>query len=272
MMLCMRMLLTCLALSMVSPASAATAPGRADLVALTLAAPVIVRADITATSRLSDRLAPHLAAGFKRHLVRATLRNVLTAPGFVPREIEYLVDIAPDSRGRLTKLKGKPVLLFLNAGSAENQFVLVRPWAQLDWTAEREAYVRGIAAEVVRPGARDFAVTGLRQAFHVSGSLPGEGESQIFLQTASGDPVALVVLSRPGQRRAFSVATGDIIDEAADDVRPGSLLWFHLACSLPPELPPASTETLDAANTAAVADDYRFVIESLGRCDRAYAR
>jgi hypothetical protein len=261
-----------LSLAAAMPATAAPQPGRADLVDLALAAPVIARADVVKASRLSDKLAPGLAPGHKRHLVRARIVNVLTAPGYVPREIEYLVDLPADSRGRPAKLKGRPVLLFLQGARLESQFRLVQPWAQIDWSAEREAYVRSIAAEAIRSNRGPLQVTGLGQAFHVPGSLPGEAESQIFVQTASGDTMALVVLSRPGQQRTFSVATGDIIDEAAGSVTPGSLLWYQLACHLPPDLPDTSIETLDAETAAAARDDYRFVIEALGPCDRQLGR
>ena len=253
------------------PTSAtAAAPGRADLVELTLSAPVILRADIVSAKQISGKLAPGLAAGQKRHLVKARVANVLTAPGFVPREIEYLLDLDTDSRGRSPKLKALPVLLFLAPGGSEAQFRLVKPWANVAWTAEHEAYVRAIAAEAVVPEAKGMAITGLRQAFHVRGSLPGESESQIFADTRSENPIALVVLSRPGQERSLSVATGDIIDEAAAGVKPGSLLWYHLACGLPRELPDSSMETLEADDASAARDDYRFILDTLGPCDRSY--
>lgn len=255
----------------VLPAGAFAAdPGRADLVSLTLSAQVIARASIDRDSRLGERLAPDVAPGFRRHLVRAQLTNVLMAPGSIPSRIEYLVDMPTDSRGRSQSIKGQEVLLFLTPGRNENQFRLVRPWAQIGWTAEREAYVRSIAGEALKPALRGMAVSGFGQAFHVPGSIPGEAESQIFVHTVSGDPFSIVVLSRPGQPRTFSVATGDIIDEAAGSVRPGSLLWYHLACGLPAVLPEESTGTLDAANASAVRDDYGYVRAALGACDSVY--
>ncbi|MBB4633170.1 hypothetical protein [Sphingosinicella soli] len=255
------------------PFAAATAePGRADLVALTTEAPLIVRAEVTKSTRLSEKLSPGLAPGFRRFLIEAEISNVLIAPGFVPKNIEYLVDIGADPRGKTPRLKGLPVLLFLAPGGREAQFQLVRPWAQVDWSTERDAYVRAVAAEAVAsPDVRDMEISGLGQAFHVPGSLPGESESQIFIQTKSGDPMSLVVLSRPGQPKAFSVATGDIIDDAAAGVKDGSLLWYQLACGLPRSLPASSTSTLDSETAASATADYRFVLDSLGPCDRAYS-
>ncbi len=256
------------------PVSAASAnPGRADLVALTTEARIIVRAEITKASRLSEKLAPGLAPGFRRFLISAEISNVLIAPGFVPKQIEYLVDIGTDTRGRTPQLKGMPVVLFLAPGTREAQFQLVRPWAQVDWSAERDAYVRAVAAEAVSaPEVKNMEISGLGQAFHVLGSLPGESESQIFVQTKSGEPMSLVVLSRPGQAKSFSVATGDIIDDAATGVKDGSLLWYQFACGLPRSLPASSTSTLDSESARAAQADYRFVLDSLGPCDRAYSK
>lgn len=253
--------------------SASANPGRADLVALTTEAPIIVRATVAKASKLSEKLSPGLAPGFRRHLVTAEISNVLIAPGFVPKNIEYLVDIGTDPRGKAPKLRGLPVLLFLAPSGREAQFQLVRPWAQVDWTAERDAYVRAVAAEAVAaPDIRDMQISGLGQAFHVPGSLPGESESQIFIQTKAGEPMSLVVLSRPGQPKAFSIATGDIIDDSAAGVKDGSLLWYQLACGLPRSLPPTSTTTLDSETAAAAKADYRFVLDSLGPCDRSYSK
>jgi hypothetical protein len=259
--------------ALIPPTAVSANPGRADLVSLTTEAPIIVRAEITKASRLSEKLSPGLAPGFRRFLISAQISNVLIAPGFVPRTIEYLVDIGTGPRGKTPKLKGLPVLLFLAPGNREAQFQLVRPWAQVDWNAERDAYVRAVAAEAVAaPQIRDMEISGLGQAFHVPGSLPGESESQIFIQTKAGDPMSLVILSRPGQAKAFSVATGDIIDDAAAGVKDGSLLWYQLACGLPRSLPAGSTSTLDPETAAAAKADYRFVLDSLGPCDRAYSQ
>jgi len=107
-------------------------------------------------------------------------------------------------------------------------------------------------------------VTGISSAFRVPGAIPGEAESQFFLSTADGKPVSLVVLTRPGQPRRLSIALGEVIDDAAAGVKPGTLLWYRLACFLPKALP----RTIDAGME--VADDYSFVLTSLGRCERTF--
>jgi hypothetical protein len=254
-----------------SAAQSVPEPGQADLVELTIAAPIIVRAEVDRTSRIDRELSPGLAEGYRRLLVHADVANLLIAPSAIPRRIEYLVDVPTDSRGREPDLDGREVLLFLNPSPRDpEQFQLVKPWAQVPWTAARDAYVRKIARAKLDPKLRDVRITGLGQAFHVPGTLPGEGESQIFVETASGRPVSLVVLSRPGQEKKLSVATGDIIDEAAAGVEPGSILWYELACNLPATLPDDSISTLEPDNARAVTEDYRFVRESIGKCDKVF--
>ena len=118
------------------------------------------------------------------------------------------------------------------------------------------------------PEVRDLRITGIGSAFHVRGSIPGEAESQIFLTTASGRPVSLVVLSRPGQAKSFSIALSDIIDDAAGSVPRDTLMWYRLACALPPAVPATAVDELAPEDRQAVAADYDFVRNALGACGR----
>jgi hypothetical protein len=257
-----------LALGLIAAAPAPVVPGvapaYADLVALTLASPVIVRAVIARADRLTGENAPGVAPGRARLLVRARLAAAILAPSAVPPEIEYLVEVPLDARGKLPKLKGAEVLLFVRPGGRPGQVVLVSGAAQIAASAAREATVRGVLTE-----ARDATlpvVTGIAQAFHVPGAIPGEAESQFFVSTAAARPVSLVVLSRPGQAKTLSLALGDVIDDAAATVKPNTLLWYRLACFLPRTLP----ERADRENRAELAADYAFVLASLGPCTRAF--
>src|SRR3546814_7337799 len=96
-----------------------------------------------------------------------------------------------DSRGRTPKLKKQHVLLFARrAGNAPGAIQLVALDAQINWSDQNAAMLRRILTEAVAadPPPR---ITGIGNAFHVAGSIPGEGETQIFLNTGSGQPVYL---------------------------------------------------------------------------------
>ncbi|MBA3898011.1 MAG: hypothetical protein H0X36_12955 [Sphingomonadaceae bacterium] len=111
-------------------------------------------------------------------------------------------------------------------------------------------------------------VTGVGGAFHVAGSIPGEGETQIFLTTQTGAPVSLSVLRRPGEAPSWSLAQGEIVDEAGAAPPRDTLAWYRLACFLPRALPDRPTAELAAADADAARADYAFVLEGLGACGR----
>ena len=254
-----RRLVAGLALAAALPAAAATF---ADLAALSLAAPIVVRATVAKAERLGRRDAPDVAPEHARLLVTAATTAAIAAPGAVPPRLAYLVDVAVDERGRPPKLVGDDVLLFVRPGAAPDQVALIAAQGVVPWTAAADAAVRGVLTAARRGDAP--AITGVTSAFRVPGAVPGEAESQFFLSTAAGKPVSLVVLTRPGEGRRLTVATGDVIDDAAKPVPPGTLLWYRLACGLPRTLPAA----IDAG--ADVADDYTFVLTSLGPCGRTF--
>jgi hypothetical protein len=73
-----------------------------------------------------------------------------------------------------------------------------------------------------------------------------------------------VVTTRPGAPRKVAVSRGDVIDESAAPVRPGSLLWYRLACSLPATLPAQA-----GGDDPALAADWAAAMASLGACERS---
>ena len=241
---------------------ATTAPTYADLVSLALNSPVIVTATIVKAERLGAKDAPDVAPGRVRLLITAQVNGALVAPDAVPATISYLVELPLDARGKVPKAKGAAVLLFLKPGDRPGQYSLVRATAQLNSDAEVEATLRRIITEARANTAP--TITGVGNAFRVPGSVPGEAESQFFLTTASDRPVSLVVLSRPGQQRTLQLAVGDVIDESAATVKPGTLTWYRLACVLPKTLP----ASIGGDERAALADDYALVLSRLGPCER----
>jgi len=139
---------------------------------------------------------------------------------------------------------------------------LVAAQAIVPWTPAVDATVRSVLTAARRGDVP--VITGVTSAFRVPGSVPGEAESQFFLATQGGKPVSLVLLTRPGAARRLTIATGDVIDDAAQPVVKDTLLWYRLACGLPSRLP----ATLAAPGD--VADDYRFVLSNLGPCGRTF--
>ena len=242
-----------------APAAAAT---YADLAGLTLASPVIVRATVAKAERLSPADAPGLAPGMARLLVSAKVAAALLAPDAVPAELSYLVETPLDPKGRPPKLKDTSLLLFLRPGTRAGEYALTSARAQLTDDPSAEATVRAVLGEM-RTGVP--VVTGIASAFRVPGAVPGEAESQFFLATADSRPISLVVLSRPGQTRAVSLALGDVIDDAAAGVKPDTLLWYRLACFLPRTLP----ASVGGDDRAGLADDWAFAVASLGACARS---
>ena len=243
-------------------------PAYADLADLTLAAPVIADAAIRSATRLKAADAAGVAPGMTRFYVEADVQALLRGADGLPPRVGYLLDVAPDTRGRPPQLKKLRVLLFARpAPSLPGQLQLVAPDAQLAWTPAVDAQVRAIARAALAPDAAP-RIVGVREAFHVAGALPGEGETQVFLQTPDARPVSLSVLRRPGERPRWAVALSEIVDEAAVPPARDTLLWYRLACSLPAALPGASTAGLAAADAQAAAEDYRFVLSELGPCGR----
>lgn len=243
--------------------------GFSDLADLTLAAPMILRATLAKVERLGKKDAPDVAPGRARFLVQANVQAAILSPTAVAPFVQYLVEVPTDSRGKIPKLKGAAVLLFLRpVPGREDQVVLTGAHSQIAATPAAEATIRRIISESRDPVIRDLRITGVTSAFHVAGSIAGEAETQIFLATATQRPVSLVVLSRPGQPKSFTFATGDVIDEAAAMIPVNTMLWYRLACTLPATLPPGTARELSSGDRAAAATDYRFVISSLGPCGR----
>ncbi|GGD99622.1 hypothetical protein GCM10011529_02190 [Polymorphobacter glacialis] len=249
-------------------AAPATAPapipaplGYTDLADLTLAAPVIVRANITRAERIPDSQSPGIAPGRARLLVTAAVDAALVAPGSVPPALTWLWDTPLDARGKAPKPKGRRILAWVASPAADGKTRLVSTIAQQDWSQPLEDRVRAIAVEA-RSGAVPV-ITGVSNGFRADGTIPGESESQFFLSAADGNPLTLVVTAAPGQPRRIAVARGDVIDESATSVRPDTLLRYRLACTLPDALPAKA-----GGGDPALAADWAAAIASLGPCGR----
>lgn len=249
------------------PAPAAqVAVSYADLADLVLRSPLVVDATIRSATRIKGDEAAGLGAGQTRFYVEADVGSLVRGNSAIPARVGWVVDVAPDWRGRTPSLKKRRILAFARPVAGQpTQIQLVTPDAQRDWNAGLEQQVRAIAAEATAAGAPPV-ITDVGNAFHVPGALPGEGETQIFLKTRDDRPAALSILRRPGEEPRWSVALGEIIDDAAAAPRRDTLLWYRLACALPATLPERSTAALSGEDAAQARTDYELVIEQLGAC------
>lgn len=243
-------------------------PPYAQIADRVIGAPAILDARIRSATRIKGPEAANVAPGHQRFYVEADVLALIRADAPLPTRLGYVVDVPLDARGRAPKLNKRRVLLFARPVTGQATMIqLTTLDGQRDWNAELDALVRRIARDVVAPDAPP-AITGLGNAFHVPGSLPGEGETQIFVQTANGAPISLSILRRPGEQKRWAVALGEIVDDAAAAPQRDTLLWYRLACGLPRALPATSLADEDPANIAAAREDYRFVLEQLGPCKR----
>lgn len=247
---------------------AQTAPSFADLADLSDAADLVVHAKIAEAIVVPPERAANVAAGRARVYVEAETVALVSGSTPLGQSIRYLVDLPVDAKGKVPKLKKREVLLFARpVAGRPGELQLVGPTAQLDWTPALDSQVKPILAEFAAPDAAP-AITGVRDALSVAGTLAGESETQIFLGTRTGDPVSLTVVRRPGMAPAWGVSFGEIVDQAARPPARDTLAWYRLACFLPEQLPGSANLAQDGASRARAAQDYRFIVEQLGSCPR----
>lgn len=257
-------------------ATAAASPySYADIADLAAAAPIVLHARIYKATALKPERAPGVAAGYARFYVESDVVSLIRGAGPLAARISYLVDLPLDAKGKPAKLKKKqPVLLFARpvagaaAGTSNTGSVrLIAPDAQLPWDPATEAQVRGVLTELVKPGAPP-AITGIANGFHVPGTLPGEGETQLFLNTSTGDPVSLTILTAADGSRRWAAAFGEIVDGSAAVPQRNTLAWYRLACGLPRQLPLSKLAGTAPADRRKAASDYAIILGALGECTR----
>lgn len=258
-----------------TPVTAASPYSYADIADLATIAPMAIHGRIYKTAVLKPEQAPGLRAGQARLYVEADVVGLIRGGGPLAARINYLVDLPLDAKGKPPKLKKKqPVLIFARpvagatAGSSNTASVrLVSPDAQLPWDPATDAKLRAILTELVKPGAPP-AITGIANGFHVPGTLPGEGETQLFLDTKTGDPVSITILTAPDGSRRWAAAFGEIVDGSAAVPARDTLAWYRLACGLPRTLPLAKLGGTAPEDRKKAASDYAVVLGALGECTR----
>ena len=245
----------------------------ADMADLALAAPIAAHVRVRRAEALSEREAPTVPAGHRRFLVQAELVALIRGADGLPARVSYLVDLPNDQRGRPQRIRRGTEFLVLASPvpGRPAELRLAARDAQVPFSAEAAARLRAILREASSPNAAP-RITGIGRAFHVPGTLPGESETQIFLQTADNRPISLSILRRPGETPRWSVALGEMVDDAAASVTRDTLLWYRLACTLPVSLPGSSLSEASAVEARAIQADYRLVMQALGQCTRSRTR
>ena len=239
----------------------------ADLVDLALPAQLVALAEVRKAIRLKPEEAPGLGPDRARLYIEARTLDLLVGDD-IGESIRFLADVPLDARGKPPKLgRAEVIVLGRTVPDRIDELQLVAPDAMVLLTPAREATLRAILTETSRPDAPP-AITALREALHVSGNLAGEGETQLFLGTASGAPVSISVLRRPGQPTTWGVSFTEIVDSAARPPLPATLAWYRLACGLPARLPERANISSTLADRRIAAEDYAQVLADLGPCSR----
>ena len=240
----------------------------ADIVDLADEAPLVLRAQIRKQATVEPERSPGLEPGFVRLYIEARTSALIAGNVPVGESLRYLVDVPLDAKGKAPKLKKQEVVLFARPvrGSAD-QLQLVDPRAQFAYSEAFEARLRPVLGELLAQDAPP-KVTGIRDALAVEGTLVGESETQLFLDTANDGPVSVTVVRRPGQQPRWGVSWSEIVDQSARAPQRNTLEWHRLACSLPDALPQNAILTRDPQARALAAKDYALVRSDLGECPR----
>lgn len=249
---------------------AASAPTYADLVTYALAADTVAIVTVEDQRAFPAERAPDLSADKVRLYVESLTRALLVAPGGVGEGMVFVTDVGRDADGDAPDLEERDFVIFADS-------VRGRP-GEVQLVASQAMFPAGpVIEERVRRVLRQLAegnvppvITGVRDVISVPGNLAGESETQMFVQTASGEPVSLTVVRRPGMAPTWGVSLGEIVDSAASAPEAESLAWFRFACSLPRQLPEDAFLQSDRSSRARASEDYAFVLAQLGTCERRF--
>ena len=264
----MAALATAIPASSAQPAAAPPSPSFSDLVTLADGAPLAVRVRVKEQAVVPAERAPGLASGQARLYVEAQTIALLSGSTALPETLRYLADVPLDAKGKVPKLKKQEFVLFARAVPGRpGELQLTGPRAQLPYSAALEARLRPVLTALAAAGVPP-RVTGVRDVLSSVGNLAGESETQIFLATARGEPAALTVVRRPGMAPRWGVSWTELVDQSAEPPQGETIAWYRLACALPQTLPANANVATDPADRARAAQDYRFVLDQLGPCQR----
>ena len=245
------------------PVAAATF---ADLAGLTEQADVVALVEVRDQAQVEPERAPGLAPGHARLYIEARTQGLLAGRSALGESLAYLVDVPLNAKGKAPKLEKQRFLIYADAVPGRpGELRLVGP--QVPANVPTEELARTVIAAFAAPDTPP-AVTGVRDVMSVPGNLVGESETQLFLNTASGEPVSLTVIRRPGMEPTWGVSWSEIVDQSARPPAPETVDWYRLACFLPPQLPANAFLQADRASRTRAEADYRYILEQLGECPR----
>ena len=254
-----------------APVAAPVAPPvatYADLATLADSASLILKLRIRKLAVVEPARAPDVRKGWARLYIEAEPQGVVLGPQVLLPVLRYLLDAPLDAKGHPPALKKQVVLVFARpVAGDQGQLRLVAPDSQLPWSDDLEARARKVLAELAAPGAPG-QVRGVREAMYVPGTLAGEGETQIFLDTVGGTPASITVTHKPGVPPRWSASFTEVVDSSGAPPPQDTLAWYRLACFLPDTLPPGANVSEAAADREAAASDYALIRGKLGVCAR----
>jgi hypothetical protein len=240
----------------------------ADVADLVVNAPLIVDVTIRKVTPVPAQQAVGVPANLQRMLIEGDVMALLRSKDGIGGTVRFLLDVPKDAKGKTPKLKKQRYFLFANKVAAMPGTIrLIRPNAVAEWSPANDNMVRAITREAVQLDAPQ-AITALTSASYSPGDIPGEGDTQIFLNAAGGQPYSISVTSRAGKPKSWTVSMSDLIEEGASAPKRNTILWYRLACGMPPKLGAEQIESVDTENAARAQADYAFVLQSLGKCDR----
>lgn len=245
-------------------------PTYADLVTFAL------QADLVAIVTIDDQIAfpPERAVDVPpnraRLYIESLTRNLLAANGGIGESLVFVTDIDREPDGDVPDIEERDYVIFADqvpGRPGEVQLVSTRAFFPSGPIIEDRVrrVLRQLAAADAPP-----AITGVRDVISVEGNLAGESETQMFVETATGAPISLSVIRRPGMAPQWGVSLGEIVDSAARPPERESLVWFRLACSLPRSLPENAFLQSDRESRARAQADYAYVLDQLGPCTRRF--
>lgn len=215
-------------------------------------------------------LPPERSAGVRqgevRYYVEAESVSLIRGQEGIAKRLSFLVD-GPAEKSARPVIKGGEYLIFGSIGGRVDQFQLLSSKALIPWSETAEALTRNIVKDILTPGAPP-AITRIESAFHVAGTVTGESETQIFLQTQDKRPISFSIVRRPGEQPAFSVAIGEVVGEAEGLPAKETLLWYRLACHLPASLPVSAVQELNTNEASAAQQDYAALMSAFTPCRR----